>query len=112
MWLPLWFTYTRNSTLEAVLAGRYANIRLWRGGFGKVAAPSSSGNWVGPEGVEPGSDGGEALTNQGGIGGEQASGQRRSGRLGQPELPAPRRLFPQRNPSGLGLLHLRRRPPL
>ena len=29
-----------------------------------MAAPSSAGNWVGPEGVEPGSDGGEALTNQ------------------------------------------------
>ena len=65
MWLPLWFTYTRNSTLAAVLQGQYANIRLWRGGFGKVAAPSSSGNWVGPEGLQPGSaDGNDALTNQ------------------------------------------------
>ena len=64
MWLPLWFTYTRNTTLASVLAGNYSNIRLWRGGLGKLAAPSHSGNWVGPAGLEPGSDGGEALTNQ------------------------------------------------
>lgn len=66
MWLPLWFTYSRNTTLAAVRRGQYSNIRLWRGGLGKVAAPpASAGNWVGPEGVEPGSDdGNDALTNQ------------------------------------------------
>lgn len=64
MWLPLWFTYTRNATLASVLAGNYSNIRLWRGGLGKVAAPSHAGNWVAPAGAAPGSDAGEALTNQ------------------------------------------------
>ncbi len=40
-------------------------MRLWRGGLGKVTAPSGGDNWVGPEGVEPGSsDDNDALTNQ------------------------------------------------
>ena len=64
MWLPLWFTYERNATLASVLAGNYSNIRLWRGGLGKIDQPTHSGNWVGPEGTEPGADSGEALTNQ------------------------------------------------
>lgn len=63
-WLPLWFTYERNDTLRAVLAGNYTNLRLWRGGLGKLQGPTHSGNWVGPEGGEPGSDPGDALTNQ------------------------------------------------
>ena len=63
-WLPLWFTYERNDTLRAVLAGQYSNLRLWRGGLGKLEGPTHSGNWVGPEGEEPGSDSGDALTNQ------------------------------------------------
>jgi hypothetical protein len=63
-WLPLWFTFARNATTEKVLNGSYANIRLWRGGLGQVSDPGSSGNWVGPAGPEPGSDSGEALTNQ------------------------------------------------
>ena len=64
MWLPLWFTYTRNATLDSVRNGKYENIRLWRGGLGKLDAPSHSGNWVAPEGLEPGSDSDDALTNQ------------------------------------------------
>jgi hypothetical protein len=63
-WLPLWFTFERNATLAAVLNGSYANIRLFRGGLGQVGDPGAGGNWVGPAGVEPGSDAGEALTNQ------------------------------------------------
>lgn len=62
MWLPLWFTFERNITTAKVLNGSYANIRLWRGGLGEVEG--QGGNFVGPAGVEPGSDSGEALTNQ------------------------------------------------
>ena len=51
----------RNETTRAVVAGDYANIRLWRGGLGQTTA---TGNWVGPAGPAPGSDGGDALTNQ------------------------------------------------
>lgn len=61
MWLPLWFTVDRNETTAAVAAGGYANIRLWRGGLGETP---DGPNWLSPEGVEPGSDGGDALTNQ------------------------------------------------
>jgi hypothetical protein len=60
----LWFTFERNATTAAVLNGSYANIRLFRGGLGQVGDPGAGGNWVGPAGVEPGSDAGEALTNQ------------------------------------------------
>ena len=61
MWLPLWFTFERNLTTARVLAGAYDNIRIWRGGLGQV---TDGGNWVAPAGIEPGSDSGEALTNQ------------------------------------------------
>jgi hypothetical protein len=61
MWLPLWFTFERNVTTSKILSGEYANIRLWRGGLGQV---TDAGNWVAPAGIEPGSDTGEALTNQ------------------------------------------------
>jgi len=64
MWLPLWFTFERNETTARTAAGAYDNLRLWRGGLGKLGAPTSSGNWVAPAGPEPGSDGGDALTNQ------------------------------------------------
>ena len=62
MWLPLWFTFERNVTTAKVLNGSYSNIRLWRGGLGEVEG--QGGNFVGPAGIEPGSDSGEALTNQ------------------------------------------------
>jgi len=45
-WLPLWFTFERNETTANVALGKYDNLRLWRGGLGKVGAPSESGNWV------------------------------------------------------------------
>ena len=61
MWLPLWFTTDRNETTAAVAAGAYDNIRLWRGGLGETA---DGPNWLSPEGIEPGSDSGEALSNQ------------------------------------------------
>ena len=64
MWLPLWFTFERNETTARAAAGAYDNLRLWRGGLGKLAAPASSGNWVAPAGPEPGSDSSDALTNQ------------------------------------------------
>lgn len=60
-WLPLWFTFERNATTRAIAQGQYANIRVWRGGLQETV---SGPNWVGPAGVEPGSDSGEALTNQ------------------------------------------------
>lgn len=60
-WLPLWFTFERNATTAKVAAGGYSNLRLWRGGLQETAV---GGNWVGPKGVEPGSDSGEALSNQ------------------------------------------------
>lgn len=46
------------------MAGNYSNIRLWRGGLGKVDGPTHSGNWVASEGIEPGSDTSDLLTNQ------------------------------------------------
>ena len=48
MWLPLWFTFERNETTARTAAGAYDNLRLWRGGLGKLGAPTSSGNWVAP----------------------------------------------------------------
>ena len=60
-WLPLWFTEERNLTTAAVIAGKYTNLRLWRGGLQQTTTP---GNFVLPAGPEPGSDPGEALTNQ------------------------------------------------
>jgi sialate O-acetylesterase len=67
-WLPLWFTFERNESTAKVAAGAYDNLRLWRGGLGKVSKPTGggSGNWVGPKGVEPpgSNDGSDALTNQ------------------------------------------------
>ena len=44
--------------------GKYDNLRLWRGGLGKVNSPTESGNWVLPSGPEPGSDSNDALTDQ------------------------------------------------
>ena len=67
MWLPLWFTFERNETTRNVALGRYDNLRLWRGGLGKLGPPTGgSGNWVAPAGPEPpgGDDGNDALTNQ------------------------------------------------
>lgn len=63
-WLPLWFTFERNETTANVALGKYDNLRLWRGGLGKVGAPSEAGNWVLPSGPEPGSDSNDALTDQ------------------------------------------------
>ena len=60
-WLPLWFTEDRNLSTAAIAAGRYTNLRLWRGGLQRTA---TRGNWVLPAGPEPGSNPGEALTNQ------------------------------------------------
>jgi len=60
-WLPLWFTFERNSSTERVAAGQYSNIRLWRGGMGET---NTAGNWMDVAGLEPGSDSSDALTNQ------------------------------------------------
>ena len=57
----MWFTFERNVTTAAIAAGQYKNIRVWRGGLHETSAGP---NWVAPAGIEPGSDGGEALTNQ------------------------------------------------
>ena len=62
-WLPLWFTFNRNISTAAVAAGRYTNIRVWRGGLNEVPY-TQDGNWVGPAGKRPGSDASDALTNQ------------------------------------------------
>lgn len=61
MWLPIWFTFNRNETTAAILSGQYANIRIFRGGLG---TSNISGNWVGPAGPSPGSNGNDALTGQ------------------------------------------------
>lgn len=63
-WLPLMFTFERNDTTAAVANGSYSNIRVWRGGLGKIAGPAPSGNWVAPAGPPPGTNPSDALTNQ------------------------------------------------
>ena len=49
MALTLFNTYERNASLAAVLAGKNANIRVWRGGLNGVG-PERDGNWVFPAG--------------------------------------------------------------
>jgi sialate O-acetylesterase len=65
-WLPIAFTFERNETMQRVAAGLYSNIRHYRGGLGpSIFTPGTgAGNWVGPAGLEPGSDPSDALTNQ------------------------------------------------
>ena len=60
-WLPMWFTESRNATTEAIAKGAYRNIRVWRGGLQQT---TSHPNYVISGGPEPGSDPGDALTEQ------------------------------------------------
>ena len=47
MWLPLWFTFERNITSDAILEkNAYSNVRVWRGGLGRT---NMTGNWIHPE---------------------------------------------------------------
>lgn len=49
MALSIYNTFERNISRAAVLAGKYANVRVWHGGLSGVS-PAQDGNWILPAG--------------------------------------------------------------